>query len=90
MAAQEGQACMLGCQVGELGLLSALGRHFASVHKELIYLEGCLTRFFMDRDLIRQNITFGPGGQAEPLDGAGLGVEVDPAALNGSLVFSLT
>ncbi|MFH2127878.1 MAG: enolase C-terminal domain-like protein [Pseudomonadota bacterium] len=90
MASWEGLACMLGCQVGELGLLSALGRHFASVHAGLIYLEGCLTRFFMDRDLIREDLTFGPGGQAAILPGPGLGVEVDAAALNGSRAFSLS
>ena len=90
MASWEGLACMLGCQVGELGLLSALGRHFASVHPGLIYLEGSFTRFFMDQDLIRQDLTFGPGGQAPLLSGPGLGVEVDTAALNGSQAFSLS
>lgn len=90
MASWEGLACMLGCQVGELGLLSALGRHFASVHPGLIYLEGSFTRFFMDRDLIRQDLTFGPGGQAPLLSGPGLGVEVDTTALNGSQAFSLS
>lgn len=90
MASWEGMACMLGCQVGELGLLSALGRHFASVHQGLIYLEGSLTRFFMDQDLIRQDLTFGPGGQAPILPGPGLGVEVDASALNGSQAFSLS
>ncbi|MCB2191818.1 MAG: hypothetical protein KQI62_09650 [Deltaproteobacteria bacterium] len=90
MASRQGLACMLGCQVGELGLLSALGRHFAAVHQQLIYLEGCLTRFFMDRDLTQQDFTFGPGGAATPLTEPGLGVQVDTAALNGSRAFSLS
>lgn len=90
LAGREGLACMLGCQVGELSLLSALGRHFAAVHPQMIYLEGSLTRFFMDRDLTSQDLTFGPGGQAPPLRGPGLGIEVDPDALKGSLAFTVS
>jgi muconate cycloisomerase len=86
MAAGEGLPSMLGCQVGELGL----GRHFASVHPELIYLEGSLTRFFMEKDLTRQDLTFGPRGQAPLLPGPGLGVKVDTAALTGCQAFSLS
>jgi L-Ala-D/L-Glu epimerase / N-acetyl-D-glutamate racemase len=89
MAQQAGLACQLGCQVGELGLLSAAGRHFASLLPELIHLEGSLTRFFLPRDVIRQDLTFQAGGQAPCLTGAGLGVEVDEAALADSLMFSL-
>lgn len=88
-AGRAGLACMLGCQVGELGLLSALGRHFAAVHPELVYLEGCLTRFFMEKDLTKQDLTFGPGGQAPPLPLPGLGIKVDPEALKGSQAFAL-
>ena len=72
--AEAGLKCMLGCQVGELGMLSALGRHFASVHPELVYLEGSLTRFFLDRDLIAQDLTFGPRrGHGPVLDRPGPG-----------------
>ena len=89
-ARRAGLKCMLGCQVGELGLLSALGRHFASVHPELIYLEGSLTGFFLERDLITSDLTFGPGGRAPALDGPGLGVRVEPGALAGNQCFSLS
>lgn len=89
MARQAGMACMLGCQVGELGVLSAAGRHFASIHPELIYLEGSLTRFFLPQDIIAQDLTFGPGGQAPPLRGPGLGVQVEKASLRGCEVFAL-
>jgi muconate cycloisomerase len=89
-ARQAGLKCMLGCQVGELGLLSALGRHFASVHPELLYLEGSLTRFFLERDLIADDLTFGPGGRAPALAGPGLGVRVKPEVLAGSECFTLS
>ncbi|MCB2226842.1 MAG: hypothetical protein KQH53_09205 [Desulfarculaceae bacterium] len=89
LAQEAGLKCMLGCQVGELGILSALGRQFGGMHPELVYQEGSLTRFFVDQDLIRQNLTFGPGGMAPPLIGPGLGVEVLPAALEGCERFTL-
>ncbi len=89
LAAQAGLKCMLGCQVGELGILSSLGRHFASVHPSLAYLEGSLTRFFLDRDLIDQDLTFGPRGRGPVLDGPGLGVKVLPEALEPGLQFTL-
>ena len=89
LAHEAGLQCMLGCQVGELGILSALGRHFGGMHPELVYQEGSLTRFFLDRDLIRQNLTFGPGGMAPPLIGPGLAVEVLPSALENSEQFTL-
>jgi muconate cycloisomerase len=81
---------MLGCQVGELGVLSAAGRHFASIHPELLYLEGSLTRFFLPQDVIAQDLTFGPGGQAPPLSGPGLGVRVQEESLRATQIFSLS
>ena len=39
-------------------------------------------------NLTRQDLTFGYGGWARPLDGPGLGVEVDPAALEAMTVQS--
>ncbi len=89
LAQEAGLACQLGCQVGELGVLSAAGRHFASLLPELIHLEGSFTRFFLPRDVINEDLTFANKGQAPPLSGAGLGVVVDPAALDDSLLFSL-
>lgn len=81
--------CQLGCQVGELGVLSAAGRHFAACLPELVHLEGCLTRFYLDRDVIREDLTFGPGGKAPCLEGPGLGVRVMEDSLSESLVFML-
>lgn len=90
MARRAGLVCQLGCQVGELGILSAAGRHFACIYPELVYLEGSLTRFFLPRDVISQDLTFESGGQAPPLNGPGLGVQVDVEVLRDSLEFSLS
>lgn len=75
LAQSHGISVQLGCQVGELGILSAAGRHLAAVTPGLIYLEGCLTRFFV-QDIIYEDLSPGPGGFAEPLEGPGLGINV--------------
>lgn len=89
LARNAGVKTMLGCQVGELGMLSAAGRHFAVVNPDLLYLEGCLTRFIMDGDIITTDLTFGPGGLARPITKPGLGIEVQEKLLEASLLFSL-
>ncbi len=88
IAQDQGLPCQLGCQVGELGILSAAGRHFAACVPGLIHIEGSLTRFFLDRDICAQNLTFGAGGQAPALQGPGLGIEIDEQALGDSLFSS--
>ncbi len=90
MAGEAGLRCMLGCQVGELGLLSAAGRHFAAAHPDLIYLEGALTRFLVAKDIIDEDLSFGPGGRAAHLTGPGLGVTVREEAFQDNLIFSLS
>jgi len=75
LARRHGISVQLGCQVGELGILSAAGRHLASATPGLVHLEGCLTRFFV-RDVIHEDLSPGPGGLAEPLNGPGLGINI--------------
>jgi L-Ala-D/L-Glu epimerase len=75
LARSHGVSVQLGCQVGELGILSAAGRHIASVIPGLMHLEGCLTRFFV-RDVIREDLSPGPGGFSEPLNSPGLGITI--------------
>lgn len=72
----------LGCQVGETALLSAAGRHFATSVDGLRYLEGSYDRHLVYEPLTREDITFGYDGTAPALVGCGLGVTVDPAALD--------
>jgi muconate cycloisomerase len=67
--------------VGELGVLSALGRAWAACHPGLDYLEGSLTRFYVGDDIISEDLSFGRGGKAPPLDGPGLGVTVQSERL---------
>jgi muconate cycloisomerase len=73
--------CQLGCQVGETALLSAAGRHFAATVTDLKYVEGSYDRHLVHEPLGTEDISFRRGGWAPILTGGGLGVTIDPAAL---------
>jgi L-Ala-D/L-Glu epimerase len=81
VAAAAGLQSQLGCQVGETGILSAAGRHFACAMRELRYIEGSFDRIIVAEPLIREDITFRRGGWAQRLEGPGLGVTVDEEAV---------
>lgn len=76
-----GLDCQLGCQVGETGILSAAGRHFATSVGGLRYLEGSYDRHLVRERLTVEDLTFGYGGCASAIDRAGLGVSIDETAL---------
>lgn len=88
-ARRAGLVCQLGCQVGELGVLSALGRHFAAANRDLVFLEGSVTHYLYGRDVIKEDLSFGLGGKSRPINASGLGVSVDQAALEDCLVARL-
>lgn len=71
----------LGCQVGESGVLSAAGRHFASCTQDVKYLEGSYARFLLAEDMVSEDISFSRGGRADAISGTGLGVTVDESRL---------
>ena len=81
LAHQAGLGYQLGCQVGETGILSAAGRHFAASVANIRYLEGSYDRFLVKERLTVEDLTFGYGGYAPALAGPGLGVTVDEEAL---------
>ncbi len=76
-----GLGFQMGCQVGESGVLSAAGRHFAFLAPDARHLEGSYDRHLLAANLTREDLTFGYGGSASRLAGAGLGVTVDRAVL---------
>jgi len=76
----------LGCQVGETAILSAAGRHFASSVGDIRYVEGSFDRHLVREALGTRDLTFGWGGKAAALTGGGLGITLDPAALQRVLV----
>jgi muconate cycloisomerase len=85
-ARRYGLGCQLGCQVGETAILSAAGRHFASSVGGLRYLEGSYDRHLVREPLGREDITFAWGGWAPALAGPGLGITIEPAALERTTV----
>ncbi len=86
LAQRSGLAVQLGCHPGETSLLSAAGRHVASRLAGLRYVEGSYDRHILGANLTRKDITFGYGGWARPIEGPGLGIDVDPAALDAMSV----
>jgi muconate cycloisomerase len=80
-ARQHGVGYQLGCQIGETTLLSAAGRHFAASVAGLRWVEGSYDRHLVREALGTRDITFGWGGWARAFTAPGLGVAVDPAAL---------
>lgn len=81
IASQAGLGYQLGCQVGETGILSAAGRHFATSVSKIRYLEGSFDRFLVRDPLTKEDLTFGWGGYATAMKGPGLGITVDEQAL---------
>jgi L-alanine-DL-glutamate epimerase-like enolase superfamily enzyme len=71
----------LGCHPGESGLLSAAGRHLAANVRGLRYVEGSYDRHILESNLTVEDLTFGFGGRARHIGGDGLGVTVNPEAL---------
>ena len=81
LAIRSGLGVQLGCHPGETGLLSAAGRHVAANLRGFRYVEGSYDRHVLAANLTVEDPTFGYGGRAAPIVGPGLGVTVDPEAL---------
>jgi L-alanine-DL-glutamate epimerase-like enolase superfamily enzyme len=81
LAQRSGVGVQLGCHPGETGLLSAAGRHVAANVRGFRYVEGSYDRHVLAANLTVEDPTFGYGGRAQPIAGPGLGVHVDPGAL---------
>jgi len=86
LAAKSDKSFQLGCMVGESGILSAAGRHFASNVRGTLNSEGSYDRYLLGDNIIAGDITFGRGGVAEPLTGFGLCVDVDESKVESLLV----
>lgn len=81
-AAERGSKVVLGCMVGESGVLSAAQRRLLEVvGADVRFVEGNYGRFLMAGDIVRKGVRFGYGGRLSVLRGAGMGVEVDAKRL---------
>ena len=77
----EGLFFQVGCQLGESGILSAAGRILSLLCRDAVYHDGSYDGLLLKENITRENVSFGPGGEAGPLGGPGLGVEVDSDSL---------
>jgi muconate cycloisomerase len=82
LAQRSGLGLQLGCHPGETAILSAAGRHVASRVDGIRWVEGSYDRHILRSNVSVEDITFGYGGWAKPLNGPGLGIQVDPTALD--------
>lgn len=67
----------VACQLGESGILSAAGRALSLHCKDALYHDGSYDHFLLKENVTEQNVSFGHGGEAGPLGGVGLGVDVN-------------
>ena len=77
-ARERGLWVQLGCQVGETGILSAAGRHFAASVGGIRHAEGSYDRRLLKDWLTEEDLTFGRGGFAPALAAPGISVTPDP------------
>ncbi|MFC1531859.1 mandelate racemase/muconate lactonizing enzyme family protein [Thermodesulfobacteriota bacterium] len=76
-----GFSFQIGCQLGETGLLSAAGRALSLLCGDAIYHDGSYDEYLLKENITSENVSFGSGGKAGPLDGPGLGVKVNSVNL---------
>lgn len=72
----------IACQLGESGLLSAAGRILSMLCGDALYHDGSYDRFLLRENVTKEDVIFGVGGEAGPLEGVGLGVTVEMERLH--------
>ncbi|RZB30581.1 MAG: hypothetical protein SRB1_02861 [Desulfobacteraceae bacterium Eth-SRB1] len=70
-------AFQLGCSIGESGILSAAGRILCLLCGDAVYYDGSYDKYLLKKNITDNDVSFGPGGEAGPLDGPGLGVKIN-------------
>jgi muconate cycloisomerase len=66
----------IGCHLGESGILSAAGRILCLLCRDAVYCDGSYDEFLLEKNVTVEDVSMGPGGEADPLKGPGLGMEV--------------
>ena len=67
----------IGCHLGESGILSAAGRILSLLCGDAVHYDGSYDKFLLKKNITCENVSFGLGGEAGPLDGPGLGVKIN-------------
>ena len=72
----------IGCHLGESGILSAAGRVLSLLCRDSLYDDGSYDHLLLKKNITQQPVSFGLYGEAGPLNGPGLGVEISEKNLN--------
>ncbi|MDI6687120.1 MAG: enolase C-terminal domain-like protein [Desulfobacterales bacterium] len=67
----------IGCHLGESGILSAAGRILSLLCGDAVYYDGSYDKFLLKKNITCEDVSFGFGGEAGPLDGHGLGIKIN-------------
>jgi len=91
LAAANGVTFVVGCMVGESGILSAAQRRLLQLAPKPRFVEGNYGSFLLGGDLVSRRVRMGYGGRLKPLPAPGLGVAVDHRAVSrfGQLLVTL-
>lgn len=73
---RNGISFQIGCHLGESGILSAAGRILCLLCSDAVYCDGSYDEFLLEKNVTFEDVSMGPGGEADPLNGPGLGIEV--------------
>lgn len=79
---ENGLSFQIGCQLGESGLLSSAGRSLSLLCSDALYYDGSYDKFLLKENITSEDVSFGLGGEAGPVKGIGLGVDIN----NGNLL----
>ncbi len=92
LAGEHSIPVVVGCMVGESGILSAAQRRLLQRNPGVAFVEGNFGRFLLHDDLTRRSPRFGWRGKLRPLTTPGLGVKMDLTKLReyGELIASCT
>jgi muconate cycloisomerase len=71
-----GLSFQIAAHLGESGLLSAAGRALSLLCSDAVYYDGSYDKFLLKENVTLEHVSFGPGGEAGPLKGHGLGVAI--------------
>lgn len=80
-AKQKNMVIVLGAHVGETAILSLAGRSLAMICQDAKYIEGSYSKYLLNEDIVRDDISFGAGGIAFITDNPGLGINLDVEVL---------
>ncbi len=80
---RNGISFQIGCHLGESGILSAAGRILCLLCSDAVCCDGSYDEFLLEKNVTLEDVSMGPGGEADPLDGPGLGIEVSGKNLAG-------